>query len=602
MYNIFLYNLNSSSSTLHDYIKYFWKEIKKCGYKLYVTVDYSFDQSILKYLVSEGIEYIVSDQASNDYKKWNKIIKKLHNYGELEKCDNLILLNDSIFGPFSSLSEILKTMCNKDCDFWGITKRQTTSKNETSTFIDCYFICFKKNIIQSKEFISFWDNLTNKEKHSSLAALDEKITKYFCDLNFIFEVYTNTEKLTKKFVDISDIYYSPTDLLALGCPFLKTKYFTLPEYLYMDLGIDDIPSKTIKLIEVSSDYPVSNIENYLISSLPPSRCKQLFQYDFVGDINAQRLSSLNGKKIALVLHVYFEDLIDKCISYVLSMHNSDKIVIVSSNQKLLDSYSVRLAEKFVNFEVRFQKNRGRNESAYFITCKDILLNYDYVCLAHDKKLRHAPVTVGEKAFTHCFDNCLGNKSQVNSILNLFENHNQLGILCPPTPCSSIWKEFDLLPYSINREDCVSFVNSHLENVKLDPSPIPPIGSVFWVRKGALEKLLALNLTFEDMPKEPLPLDGSFLHVLERLYPSIAQSSGFCTGWILSSNSLPSYLEELNYNNRQRKYFLRPKTASKILIKIFIHKNKKLWNLYGIVNKRKKEIKKIFHALSFPKNC
>jgi len=54
----------------------------------------------------------------------------------------------------------------------------------------------------------------------------------------------------------------------------------------------------------------------------------------------------------------------------------------------------------------------------------------------------------------------------------------------------------------------------------------PIGTMFWARTEALRSLIDLGLTWEDYPEEPLPYDGSILHALERLFPTIIQAQGF----------------------------------------------------------------------------
>ena len=54
----------------------------------------------------------------------------------------------------------------------------------------------------------------------------------------------------------------------------------------------------------------------------------------------------------------------------------------------------------------------------------------------------------------------------------------------------------------------------------------PIGTMFWARTKALAPLIELNLRYEDFPEEPLPIDGTMLHALERLLPLITEKAGF----------------------------------------------------------------------------
>jgi lipopolysaccharide biosynthesis protein len=52
--------------------------------------------------------------------------------------------------------------------------------------------------------------------------------------------------------------------------------------------------------------------------------------------------------------------------------------------------------------------------------------------------------------------------------------------------------------------------------------------MFFARPAAIKPLLAANFAFEDFPVEPLPIDGTILHAIERLTPTICESQGF--GW------------------------------------------------------------------------
>jgi lipopolysaccharide biosynthesis protein len=50
--------------------------------------------------------------------------------------------------------------------------------------------------------------------------------------------------------------------------------------------------------------------------------------------------------------------------------------------------------------------------------------------------------------------------------------------------------------------------------------------MFWARSAALEPLMRLDIPWDEYPAEPLPVDGTILHALERLLPSIARAAGY----------------------------------------------------------------------------
>jgi len=56
----------------------------------------------------------------------------------------------------------------------------------------------------------------------------------------------------------------------------------------------------------------------------------------------------------------------------------------------------------------------------------------------------------------------------------------------------------------------------------------PVGTMFWARTGALKPIIDLNLQWEEYPEEPLSIDGSMLHALERIFGILPGLAGYRT--------------------------------------------------------------------------
>jgi lipopolysaccharide biosynthesis protein len=56
----------------------------------------------------------------------------------------------------------------------------------------------------------------------------------------------------------------------------------------------------------------------------------------------------------------------------------------------------------------------------------------------------------------------------------------------------------------------------------------PAGAMFWVRSASLKPLMDLNLEWHDYPEEPVHVDGTILHALERLFGIIPGTTGYRT--------------------------------------------------------------------------
>ena len=96
----------------------------------------------------------------------------------------------------------------------------------------------------------------------------------------------------------------------------------------------------------------------------------------------------------------------------------------------------------------------------------------------------------------------------NVILGCFADDPKLGLVFPEDPHLNDWDE--------NRE----MGDALAKRMKIS-MPLPthfdfPIGTMFWARPRALKSMFDLRLAPSDFPPEPLPIDGTILHALERL--------------------------------------------------------------------------------------
>ena len=96
---------------------------------------------------------------------------------------------------------------------------------------------------------------------------------------------------------------------------------------------------------------------------------------------------------------------------------------------------------------------------------------------------------------------------LDSILSSMASNPAVGIVFPDDP--------NVLSWTGNRAYAEK-LGSRMGCGKLPEHFNFPVGSMFWVRSPVLLKFVELNLQWSDYPSEPLPLDGTMLHAIERL--------------------------------------------------------------------------------------
>ena len=67
----------------------------------------------------------------------------------------------------------------------------------------------------------------------------------------------------------------------------------------------------------------------------------------------------------------------------------------------------------------------------------------------------------------------------------------------------------------------------------------------------MKKLFSKHWTYDDLPGEPIPPDGTILHVqkLERIHPFVVQSSGYYSAWVHPDCGAATYMNNIYYIDR-----------------------------------------------------
>ena len=145
--------------------------------------------------------------------------------------------------------------------------------------------------------------------------------------------------------------------------------------------------------------------------------------------------------------------------------------------------------------------------------------YDLVGHFHSKRSPHVDKTTGERWREFMWEHLIGGEFAIaDSILEAFAGDARLGLVFAEDPHLNGWDE--------NLE-----IAGNLAILMKLAQPLPmhfdfPIGTMFWARPDALKPFNRLNLCRDDFPAEPLPIDGTLLHALERLIPFAAANAGF----------------------------------------------------------------------------
>lgn len=466
----------------------------------------------------------------------------LYGWEKLQRYDEVILLNNTIMGPVYPFKETFDKMDQMDVDFWGLTEyfKITMDPFGYSPYgylpdhIQSHWIACRRSLVSSRDFQNYWEQMPMIENYEQAVGKHESIfTKQFADKGYKWAVSVKCEDLR----DYSGypLMMCPKRLIEeRRCPIFKKRSFFHMESDYLRNTTGEQTTELHEFLKNETDYDVDFIWETVLRNYP--------QYDIVKNMNLTYVlpkeyydsetlkKDLAENKVALVMHLYFLDLLEESYRYVSSMPKEADIYLTTDKEEK----KAAIEEKFAKLpchklEVRLIENRGRDVSSLLVGVKDVIMQYDIVCFAHDKKTAQiTPGTIGASFAYKCFENTLSSTAYVANVIHVFAENSRMGILSPPEPNHSVF--FTTLGnewgpnYEVTKElaDKIGLTVP----ISRELPPVAPYGTMFWFRPNAMKPLFDLDWKYTDFPEEPNGIDGTLLHAVERIYSYVVQESGY----------------------------------------------------------------------------
>jgi len=239
-----------------------------------------------------------------------------------------------------------------------------------------------------------------------------------------------------------------------------------------------------------------------------------------------RQSDRNAASIraALHLHLHYTEGIEELLRKIKASASRPDLFISTTSDEgkmrvkvLLDKCGLQAQE------IAVFPNRGRDIGPFLSGFGPRLFkNYEIIGHLHSKKSPHAPDDYLQNWVDFLEKGLVGKAGgMMDVILDKMASDPSIGIVYPDDPGCFGW------------EGNYSYGKALIDRMGYK-APFPdssmnfPVGTMFWARTAALKPLLNLDLQWEDYPEEPIPIDGSMLHALERIFGILPGMCGFRT--------------------------------------------------------------------------
>jgi rhamnosyltransferase len=196
--------------------------------------------------------------------------------------DELVIANDTVFGPFYPFAEVFGEMERErpELGFWGLTKHAAYEREDLVTrnsplgyvpaHLQAYFVAFRKAALASDAFWQFWTQLLPIAKYEeAIGKFETLLTQSLENAGFAWDSFVQVAEVATD--DPNFTLYCPATLLRdCRMPVLKARVFKQDT---LSLNAGEQPRDAYDYVKYETDYD----EDMILASL----IRKVGQYQIV---------------------------------------------------------------------------------------------------------------------------------------------------------------------------------------------------------------------------------------------------------------------------------------------------------------------------------
>ena len=308
MKRICLFAGYDSNGIIHDYVVYYLKELSTVA-----DVYYMADNEISDDEKEKIAPYVKASYGFNhkkyDFGSWQELIKII-GWEKISEYDELILANDSVFGPLYPMEKLIEKLeQDRQWDICGINKN-----NYLKWHLSSYFLVFKKKAFINDIFINHINSVTFEAKNTHV------IDKY--EVPFMEKFYKNGYCVKSYMSQIGLTNPQWKEYVLNGMPFIKKKAFQdCDTYKNIEGWKDFVKENTTYPMELMES-ALGNIDSIVKKKQLKSRLKKL----------RRNLLRVNIKKDKIKINILGIPLVN--IEKVRQRHTTEQCPIYNIKQQV----------------------------------------------------------------------------------------------------------------------------------------------------------------------------------------------------------------------------------------------------------------------------
>jgi len=470
---------------------------------------------------------------------------------QIDEFDEVILTNDTWFGPVREFGGLFERMDRSDADFWGMTDHPEETPNPFTRsgvlpyHLQSYWIAVRGRMIRSGTWATYWRDLPEMPEYLDAVLTHEAVfTEHFTAHGFVSDVAFAASGYPTNHPAL----FNPDLLLRDGCPTLKRRpLFHWPPFLQRHAVVGRWIMEQVE----GYGYPVELIWRNLARTVEPRVLNaNAAMHEVLPDTDIA-LDPTRHLRIVALLHIFYPEMTQEMLDLTDNLPGTYDLVITTPDAVRAAEIEEIVArrERRGDVDVRvLPSNDGRDQSAFLVGCRDVLLGdrYDLVVKLHSKKTPQDGFNVGRHFKDQQFSNLLATPGYVANLIALFQKEPGLGLVYPPmihigypTMGRGWWS---------NKPGFAKYCERLGIQVPLDEiSPLAPFGSMYVARPESLRLLVEHEWAYDDFGGADAYRDGGLAHILERMPSYAAAELGYHTRTVSTTEYLSISHTSMEFN-------------------------------------------------------
>lgn len=537
MTRLCIYLTYDKQKIIDRYIGYMLQELKSCVNYLVVVcneMEIARGNEILERFADEifyreniGFDIGGFKEALCDFLGWERVLQ----------YDELVLVNDSIFGPFRPMKEIFSEMDNRTIDFWGLAKHgdyKNSSGDCFPEYIQSYFFCIRSKMLHCRYFKKYWEDMPFYTVFEDVIRQFElKFTSYFANLGYGYDVLSDIEaNNSKKEISNNYMQYGTISYELIrkrNFPFLKKQQIA---YNTLNLQTQENLRQSIDYIDKATNYDVNMIWENIIRTLNITDLQRSLHLQYI--ISSSQKEN-RYKKIAILVFITCRQSTDYILPYLHKLKQICYVKIFSENSDYLKPYQ----------KCGFESNKIYQDKIVELLAG--FCDYNFVCVINDTDMLSNTNSnrVGNLYFYNILENLIKNRMHISGIMSCFESESHLGFLTSPQPnfeqffgeCGKGWNG--------KYEDVIRIKETIDLDCQISESLVPfRVTNSFWIRGCILKKVKYINA--QDF--SCLPYIWIYLAQDAGYYSGIVESTEYAS---MNEINLQQCLQQIAFQIRQQ---------------------------------------------------